>query len=248
MHRIWRLSVDAQQHLFILSPQFYSSLSTLHALHSWVFITGHNVLFCWMSKHWCQRKWCLKTDGLVDCYISHYQTVRGALQCVPVLFNHGSSSTCPCVWPVALADWQDAADLLIQDGSGRFRGPLSVTETSLGPRCGGAVPQQTGRTLSHSFGLTTVQMFCFIQLCFNGFIRTYWKNPDASVFVYISGQTSWLAAHPDCTIGTNQSCLLYLAPNEILAVSALVLGKGFWTPTQINPRALLRIHISFLLE
>lgn len=48
---------------------------------------------------------------------------------------------------------------------------------------------------------------------------------------FFSEQAFWIPTHPHCTIKPNQSCPLYLAANEILAVTAVLLGKGL---TQFN--------------
>ncbi|KAI3372426.1 hypothetical protein L3Q82_022917, partial [Scortum barcoo] len=46
------------------------------------------------------------------------------------------------------------------------------------------------------------------------------------VFSHVSEQASWIPAHPHCTIKPNQSSPLYFTANEILAVAALLFGKG----------------------
>lgn len=43
---------------------------------------------------------------------------------------------------------------------------------------------------------------------------------------FFSEQAFWIPTDPHCTVKPNQSCPLYLTANEILAITALLLGKG----------------------
>lgn len=50
-----------------------------------------------------------------------------------------------CVLEVAIADWQNAADVC-KDWRSKCRGPVAATETALGSSCWSPVPKQTGNT------------------------------------------------------------------------------------------------------
>lgn len=65
-----------------------------------------------------------------------------------------------------------------------------------------------------------------------------WKNFEVCNFLRNIGllnviidvlfleQASWLSSHPNSTIKPNQSCSPYITTNEILAVPAVLFGKG----------------------
>lgn len=60
--------------------------------------------------------------------------------------------------------------------------------------------------------------------------------------MFFSVQASWSSTYPNCIVNPDQSRPFYVAPNEILAVAALLFGKG------LKSNFLFYIYILTVLE
>lgn len=111
-------------------------------------------------------------------------------------------------------DRQNAADIS-QELCSKCRSPGSATQTSLGPCCWSFVPKQAGNLTTCEWKNVVVYHFlrnvCLLNIIID--------------FLFLE-QASWLSSHPNSTVKPNQSCSPYLTKNEILAVPALLFGKG----------------------
>lgn len=69
----------------------------------------------------------------------------------------------------------------------------------------------------------------------------------------VSEQALWISSHPNCAIKSNQSCPVYLTAYEILAVAALLFGKGrLYNLTHITKNSdsvsLIKVLMMFLYQ